>query len=164
MKSMLIGILVLTSSISAQAKLAMDMTCARETKPPPYTDQDLDKLQDWLDTAVALAFAKTKLKIDYDKEAFMKTCPNLGLFNFGRATNCITGLAQRFTNQNSSWESRAKTKSAVEIKSEFRVAMERYSKQFNVDLSTILPSQYPPSVPEWSSPSEASPSEAATFN
>lgn len=134
--------------LTAHAKLTMDQTCAREKNPPPYTEQDLEKLQHWLDASVALAYAKTKLNIDYDKEAFMKTCPNLALFNFGRATNCINRLAENFTNEDKNWQNMGKIKTPDAMKTEFKKAMEKYSKKFEVDLNTIVPTVFPPQVKE----------------
>lgn len=148
MKFLVLSLLALTFNNSAHAKLTMDKVCARDTQPPPYVDQDFEKLEAWLDAAVALAFANRSLHIEYDKEAFMKTCPNLALFNFGRATNCVNGLAERFAREDQSWDNRAKIKTTAAMKVDFEKAMEKYSKKFNVNLSTILPSQYPSPAPK----------------
>lgn len=156
MKTLFFSFLALTFfALSAHAKLTMDQTCARQTNPPPYTEQDLEKLQHWLDASVALAYANTQLNIDYDKEAFMKTCPNLALFNFGRATNCIPGLATNFAREDRSWQNMGKIKTPAAMKTEFKKAMERFSKKFEIDLNTIVPSVFPPAVKEKIVPSKS---------
>lgn len=157
MKPISIFLLSLTFSIPAQAKLTMNKECARGSYPPAYTEQDLEKLEYWLDAAVALSFGERSLDVKYDKDAFMKTCPNIALFNFGRATGCVDGLARRFGDQTLSWESRLKIKTKKALKSEFKKAMEKYSDQIKVDLSTISPTEFPPSVPKKEAPAKVKP-------
>lgn len=138
------------SSFAQAAVISIDKHCARETKapPPPHTIQDIQKLQDWIVASAALAFAKDELKIDYNKDAFMKTCPNQPLFNYGLATPCLTGLADGFTNEYNSWTSRLKSESPTALKSALKNDIEKFSKKFNADPKKIIPSEYPPPEPK----------------
>ncbi len=68
----------------SQGALAVKGNC-QESYVPPYTMEVLQEVQNW---AMGGAFSvhAENVGVEFDRTTYMQDCPNLALFNFGRAT------------------------------------------------------------------------------
>lgn len=129
-------------SFSAQALLIVSPECIREAGPerlPTYTTEDLARLEIWINASATLAFANSDMGINYDRDAFMASCPNRGLFNYGLATGCIQGLAERFTQKTNFWQTRRNSVDHETLRQEVHAAIEQHSRDVGIDINTLLP-------------------------
>lgn len=144
MKLIIISLFTLMYTFSAQALLLVSPECIREAGPdrlPTYTTEDLARLEIWINASATLAFANSNMGINYDREAFMSSCPNRGLFNYGLATGCIQGLAERFTQKTNFWNNRRTSVDNETLQQELSTAIEQHAREVGININTLLPEQ-----------------------